>query len=385
MKTKQIRPFLETLNFTRKHFKYFLLRKPATTIPAVCLVQFIMLSYNVTAQSSSANASRSTLIVTLYGCNADGSKYIADGVMVNYAANFSNYVDDNDAEKIFGSPPSLAIDRNDTMLAVERRCTITKSDTIPLSLTGTSASNYMFEVSGSGFQPGIVAWIYDSYLDSSFVIDLQQATDIPFKITSDPASKSANRFGVIAVPTGVLPVTFTFLNAVPNGKNINITWGVDNENDIKQYIVQHSVDGVAFSDYTSLSPIGGSRPSGTYQVTFTGANAGDHFFRVESVDNDNKVSFSRIVSVYVTGNSVVSIYCNAVDNNNIRLVYNNLQIGNYTVEMVNAGGQMLYSQQQTLKETSGSLPLQLQTSLQHGLYYITIRSARGIQSTELVF
>ena len=135
--------------------------------------------------SAPARLPQPQLRTTLYVVNADNSAYITDGLLINYDNSYSNNVDDMDGIKIINSSENLAIRKGTRLLVVERRHTINSQDTIFLNVANTKVRKYRFEMNAEELdQPGVTAFLEDSYLHTSTPISLNGSTTIDFNVVN---------------------------------------------------------------------------------------------------------------------------------------------------------------------------------------------------------
>ena len=93
-----------------------------------------------------------------------------------------------------------------------------------------------------------------------------------------------------------LPVEIVSFNAqVTNEYSVKTNWSTATELSTKHFIIQHSTDGNSFTDIGSVKAIG----IGANSYSFTDNNPanGINYYRLQSVDKDGAVTYSKVVSV----------------------------------------------------------------------------------------
>ncbi|OQY92515.1 MAG: hypothetical protein B6D37_14580 [Sphingobacteriales bacterium UTBCD1] len=106
-----------------------------------------------------------------------------------------------------------------------------------------------------------------------------------------------------------LPVTWVNIQAVwLNNDNVQITWVVTNQIDIKNYIAQQSEDGIHYKDACTELP----NTTGRYSCIVPVAEKGIHYFRIKETDLDDKISFSKTVKLSTDVLNKTGIYPNPV-------------------------------------------------------------------------
>ena len=331
-----------------------------------------------------ASAPQPQLLACLLGVNADNSTYMADGFLVNYGDSYCNCVDDMDALKLTNTSENLAIKRDNALLVVERRHTITGQDTIFINLTNVKVQNYQFKFTTDQlYQPGITGFLSDSYLNTTTPINIDGNTTVNFNIANIPGSYAANRFMIVfsQQPTGTLPVTFTSVKAYPLGSNINVEWKVDNENNIKQYIVEKSTNGNQFASIASLPATANNGGSASYAIADIQPVGGYNYYRIKSVDLNGATATTNIVKVLMGEiGQEITVYPNPVINGKINLVLNNQPAGKYGIRIYNKSGQVIKESQVQHAEGSSTETIKLDNYTPHGIYQLEVMLPGGTRT-----
>ena len=111
-----------------------------------------------------------------------------------------------------------------------------------------------------------------------------------------------------------LPVTISSFNATAIGNTILTNWHTENELNTSHFIIQHSTDGTSFKDIETIKAVGIGANS--YQFIDYKPTNGANYYRLESVDKDGAISYSKVVSVSLTINdSRLTIYPNPAKSN----------------------------------------------------------------------
>ena len=286
--------------------------------------------------------------VNLYAVNANSTTSLLDGVLTTYDIDNINSIENDDAKKLNGGSENIGIKRNATMLSIERRKEITGNDTTFLNIYQMKVNQYQLEISMNNLnRSGTIAMITDSYSNTinNMPLDMNGTTKINFSITADPASYAINRFRIVFKANVVLPVTITSLKAYRQQDNIAIEWKTSNEINIKQYEVERSADGRTFTKINSIGATAVNGGNAAYSVTDTDPFDGTNYYRIHSVENDGKVKYSSIAEVMMQGIStqpLIVVYPNPVTGNTISVQFNNIERGNYALQLFNATGQLVF-------------------------------------------
>ncbi|MDQ2862089.1 MAG: T9SS type A sorting domain-containing protein, partial [Bacteroidota bacterium] len=338
--------------------------------------------------STAAKLPTPKLRANLLSFNADNSTQIADGLLVNYKDDYSNAVDTMDAIKQVNSSENLAVKNKNTLLVIERRHTIIQSDTIFLNLTNVSAKKYRFEFTADQiYQPGLTGFLEDAYLHTSTPLNIDGVTDLDFSVVNVAASYAPNRFMVVFHQSSTLPVTFTSVKASLQNENIKVEWKVDNEQNIKQYEVEKSVDGNHFTNLSVIAATANNGHSAAYSFVDKNAVEGFNYYRIKSVDDNGKISYTNIVKVVVASiKAEIAVYPNPVINNQINLQLNNQPDGNYAVRLFTKAGQLILEKKIPHSAGSNVEPIQLSNYIAHGIYELKVTKPDGnITSINIIY
>jgi len=98
-----------------------------------------------------------------------------------------------------------------------------------------------------------------------------------------------------------LPVKIINLTTNTNGNKVDLGFESVNEINTTQFIIQHSSDGISYTDIGALQAIG----TGTNRYTFTDIHPtnGTNYYRLQCVEKDGALTYSKAVSVQFTVSS----------------------------------------------------------------------------------
>jgi hypothetical protein len=329
--------------------------------------------------SAPARLPQPRLRANLYGVNADNTTYTADGLLINFDDSYSNSVDDMDAIKISNSSENLSVKTANKLLVVERRHTINSQDTIFLNLANTKAQKYRFEIAADWFdqQPGLTAFFEDSYLHTSTPLDLAGTTTIDFNIVNIPGSYAVNRFSIVFTPPVALPLTLTSVKAYQKNKDIAVEWTVENESNMKQYEVERSDDGNHFSKAGTVKA--NNNAATNYSWTDVNPGNGLNYYRIKSIDINDKIEYSKIVKVQNSKNinQDIMIFPNPIINKTVNLLFISQPKGMYYIRITDQLGKPVLIKQLIRNNESDSETIPLDSNLSHGIYHIEIIKPGG--------
>lgn len=312
----------------------------------------------------------------LYAANADGTFSLYDGNLTMYSVSNSNTIDGMDAVKMSNFGENLGLQRGTATLAIERRQSITTSDTIFFKMWNMHQKTYKLELILTGLdKPGLTGVLEDSYLSTNTDVNLNGTTNAVFTINNIAASSAENRFRVIisspASAFAPLPVTFTKIRAYEKNSDVNVEWTVANEKNISQYQIQRSMNGLQFTSAATIASKGGNISA--YKWTDISSAYGNNFYRISSVDISGHVQYSKVIKASIGSvDQPISVFPNPVINGIINLQFTNQPKGIYTIRLVNNFGQMLHVTQLKHEGGIGTQTVQVNKNVGKGNYQLKV-------------
>ncbi len=339
-----------------------------------------ILSLSLPLTSNAQESMRANLFVV----DAVGTTLI-DGNLTNYDNIYSNAVDIYDGWKMTNPGINFGILRNGYNLAVERRSLITDTDTTYFRMWNMPQLHYRikFMLKNLG-HPGLQAILNDSYLNSEIPIGLNDTTYLDFTVNSDPASANEMRFKLIYKTIVAMPFSFTGITAHRIGKKALLEWSVINQGTVESFKIEQSVDGIVFKDLSQLHPDNSSSAK-SYEFEDQGVNSDIKFYRVKAIIAGGNTIVSQAVKIdALITNSEISIYPNPVVDKAMQVRFMNQDPGNYSLQLTNRSGQMIYKGNIELDNNYFIKTIKLGDSALPGTYLLNIISAEGIKITRQV-
>ncbi|HWH63243.1 MAG TPA: hypothetical protein VNS50_08215, partial [Ginsengibacter sp.] len=304
-----------------------------------------------------------------------------DGVLNTYSDNDNNDIDEKDAKKNNNPAENLSIERNDTLLAIERRQTLRAEDTIFFQVGKLSAKrNYRFVFTPNKiYESGLQPYLEDNYLNTKTDLHLTDTTRVSFFTDGTTGSTAFNRFRVVFdAAEGILPVTFTNVNAYTKNWEIAVEWQVENETGIKYYEVEKSTDETYFTSVVEVTAKNTAQDS-KYTWTDVQPSTGYNYYRVKSVDNSGAIRYSKVVKILMTKLAQgIHVYPNPLVNNTIQLEFVSMPAGKYEIQLINKLGQVIESKEiQHTGNGSGTEAVPIKAFAPHGVYRLEIIKPGG--------
>ena len=224
--------------------------------------------------------------------------------------------------------------------------------------TGIVPSVYL-PVTGEVRVP-VRAW---ARIDSGYYVQVRVSGFSNFFIRQDPET--------------VLPVTWLGISAERlNPSDVRVTWEVSMEENVKEYVVQSSVDGRTFTPHCRVSS-NNSLQYSRYSCVSPAADNVAHYFRVLQVDFDGRSSISNTVLVRPAASDKGIFVGPNPATGNTTLRFTAAAVVRDAV-LYNPAGAIVWSSGKTLPaEGSVTIPMQ---HLPVGLYLLEVRGKDGKQT-----
>ncbi|UAY51313.1 T9SS type A sorting domain-containing protein [Ferruginibacter albus] len=265
---------------------------------------------------------------------------LADANAVVFNSDYSDAIDGNDAQKLSNTLQNFVILRNGSKLILEARQPVTATDTIFYNMWNMAQGQYQLQFVPTGLN-GVAAYLKDSYLNTSTKVDLTNGGSVSFTVDANAGSVASNRFSLVLNAPTIVPVTFAGIKASPLNKAVQVEWKVSEETGITGYEVEHSADGINFTNGAYVPAKG---MASNYSWIDEDAVEGANYYRVKSIASSGDIKYSSIVNATLTeANSFVKVYPNPVTDGKIQLHLTNQPAGKYLIRVLNTNGQELYN------------------------------------------
>ncbi len=182
----------------------------------------------------------------------------------------------------------------------------------------------------------------------------------------------------------LLPVTWEkFMTSVLSDCSVQLNWQTENENGVKQYIVQRSVDGRNYSDIAKFSPVGNSYAYHDLQLPPGYSNL---TYRISAENINGQRAYSEVDAVQLCElrHTGLRIYP-TLAHDHLVISGLNVQAGEkYSVELFDVIGKKIMSQQ--LSNVSENTTFYFQHIPPRGSYFVVIRdsSHEGVLYTQKI-
>jgi hypothetical protein len=185
---------------------------------------------------------------------------------------------------------------------------------------------------------------------------------------------SLDRFTLSTI-NSPLPVRFVFFNTQCNGTNVLLSWRTAQEQNNKNFVVERSVDGIAWYNIATIRAMGNTAIESSYSFT-DNAPAGNDYYRVASYDDANaKPQLTNILYASCTTGQTFSVWPNPVND----LLYLNAGLNENsaaTIKLFDSKGTLVKQQAEALLRGNNLVTMNMQ-NLAAGIYYVTLLYNKG--------
>ena len=169
-------------------------------------------------------------------------------------------------------------------------------------------------------------------------------------------------------PLIIAPVTFSTISAAWIGEKALINWKILTEINTRNYIIQRSIDRINFSDLGTVAATGNSASEINYSWIDGHPASGISFYRIKSVDNDNRSSYSQIVKLNKNTGILpeLTIFPNPVKKGVLNLEFSNPVSGNFQIIIYDLQGKKVWEEETAFRQNSKTI--NLRSKIADGIY-----------------
>ena len=193
------------------------------------------------------------------------------------------------------------------------------------------------------------------------------ATGSGSNLANTATSNTYTSFGpfIASIQGTVLPVQLLYFNASASGNSVICNWETMAEYGIDKYSIQRSIDGITYSDISSVSAANNAIVTNAYNYTDANLLPATYFYRLAIVEKDGKKNYSKIVRITLSSKVKIIAYPNPVSD---VLTITGIEKGD-KISILNTLGNVL------LTQTAGANTTSLHVdNLPKGNYLVTIEA-----------
>jgi hypothetical protein len=155
---------------------------------------------------------------------------------------------------------------------------------------------------------------------------------------------------------------------------VGLTWKVENEQQVEQYVVERSANGNTFDEITNVKSANQSAVTYNYDDKLTGFTAATAYYRIKQVNKNGEVSYTKILSFNLTkaATNKLTVYPVPVtDALNIGINSSSKQIAN--IAICDASGKVLIQKNVALEKGDNKVVMPEARQLLKGLFVIRVK------------
>ena len=189
--------------------------------------------------------------------------------------------------------------------------------------------------------------------------------------------------------SATLPVKLVGFKGENVGNTNLLSWTTTEEINNAGFQIQHSVDGLVFTDehFVPTKIVSGNY-AGIINYTYTDANPyqGINYYRLKQIDKAGNQTFSSVIEITVKklGTGSFSVFPNPVTNKVINIQFNNQSANTYTVRLISNDGKVVARKQINHAGGNSLDTFDISNLNVKGIYFLKIASSEG-ETTKTVF
>lgn len=242
-----------------------------------------------------------------------------------------------------------------------------------LDASGVSYATSSYRTTGSNFS------IQTNIFNSVGTYNLNLSAD---KLSGCPATYAVATVTVSAAP---LAVEFTSISAFRTKEGVKVLWEVAQEVDVDFYQIESSIDGINFESIGRVGPKKASQSNHyAFLDTSTRLIGQTIYYRVKEVDFDGKFEYSRLVSIVMDQNTVMSIMPNpTVYQADVNISFEN-ESELAVLELIDVNGHVVFDKELVLEKGENAVVIDNLAMHPRGYYFLRLRTSRGAVYTRLM-
>ncbi len=185
---------------------------------------------------------------------------------------------------------------------------------------------------------------------------------------------------------GVLPIRIGQYKAFAEGNDAVIRWQSLSEVNTNHFLIERSTDGKAFATVATVSAQGDSNQLQKYLIKDKNPSSGINYYRLTSVDNDNKMQVFDVLAVnFGLVDASVLVYPNPITSTTIKIQTKGVKQDRLTVKLLNTSGSLITTKVMDIESGSGEYSVQLNNKPTAGIYYLHLQGATIDKTVKLIF
>jgi hypothetical protein len=185
-----------------------------------------------------------------------------------------------------------------------------------------------------------------------------------------------------AVAAVALPVVLEYFS-VQKAKNANVLhWSTVSENNSKQFVIEHSLDGIHYESIAKVSAAGDSKSRLKYEYQDQNPSNGLHYYRLILEDWDGRIHLHKVVVIRNIKNIEANIYPTIAGIDGFSCAIQSETEQEMTLQIIDSQGNIQFSE--TINVLPGGSVKHLELpNMAQGIYFVNIATA-GTKTTQKI-
>ncbi len=255
-----------------------------------------------------------------------------DDLYIFYRSKAINGLDNLDGKKLSNPDANLySLSSDSVKLALDSR-PLNQHTVIRLGIGSKIHATYSFVVAEMNLPDTLEVFLYDSLHNVN--IPLTKTTEYSFVIDGTSSTQGESRFSLVFKNTSILATNSINLKASRHLKNIHLAWTCPNNENIIEYHIERSFDGVLFSPVAKQICA-----FSTEEYKFSEENRQASFYRIRSVSKTYENSFSN--AVYLNSYDKHPPMIVYTSQSGLSLYFGDFPVGKYTLIVTASDGKII--------------------------------------------
>jgi hypothetical protein len=139
------------------------------------------------------------------------------------------------------------------------------------------------------------------------------------------------------IPVGTISLT---LKATLSANKVNLEWSTLQETNTLKFIIEQSIDGVAFNMAGEKPAIGNSFETNIYTAKVIPPSATSLYYRIKLVDIDGKITYSNIFKIKMGNSDKIKVWPNPV-RNYFNINFWAVKAGQMNIQLIDVSGRVV--------------------------------------------
>jgi hypothetical protein len=142
----------------------------------------------------------------------------------------------------------------------------------------------------------------------------------------------------------VLPLKWLSFTAQKQNNQVSLNWSTASETNTKNFIVEHSINGINWEGLSILTAAGNSDNIRSYNYSHDGTIAGINYYRIKQMDIDGNYSYSEIKSIRISKDAQpFKVVGNPIVNGKLQIQVS--QLMNQPIKLFSNDGRLIWTKQ----------------------------------------